>query len=191
MHYYIFFIFIFDETTLWWCSLSSCVVALNIFISLHSIPIKHIITNFQNDKVQLNNIRAKQGACLQLWKNSTSPRLSFFFFNFVLFSWYCTNLSPHWLMFLVWQKSEVKYYTGPMFTLHQINAFEDSEFLVMDMCCGDDGELIGEFTLENLRRNSGEEIDEVNALSLLVCYQWTAQIEMLAFTKTTTRVTST
>lgn len=115
----------------------------------------------------------------------------FFFFNFVLFSWYCTNLSPHWLMFLVWQKSEVKYYTGPMFTLHQINAFEDSEFLVMDMCCGDDGELIGEFTLENLRRNSGEEIDEVNALSLLVCYQWTAQIEMLAFTKTTTWVTST
>lgn len=94
-------------------------------------------------------------------------------------------------MFLVWQKSEVKYYTGPMFTLHQINAFEDSGFLVMDMCCGDDGELIGEFTLENLRRNSGEEIDEVNGLSLLVCYQWTAQIEMLVFTKTTTRVTST
>ncbi|XP_005729419.1 beta-carotene 15, 15-dioxygenase 2, like [Pundamilia nyererei] len=58
------------------------------------------------------------------------------------------------------KKSEVKYYTGPMFTLHQINAFEDSEFLVMDMCCGGDGELIGEFTLENLRRNSGEEIDE-------------------------------
>lgn len=85
MHYYIFFIFIFDETTLWWCSLSSCVVALNIFISLHSIPIKHIITNFQNDKVQLNNIRAKQGACLQLWKNSTSPRLSFFFLTLSCF----------------------------------------------------------------------------------------------------------
>ncbi|XP_030593065.1 beta,beta-carotene 9',10'-oxygenase-like [Archocentrus centrarchus] len=56
--------------------------------------------------------------------------------------------------------SEVKYCTAPMFTLHQINAFEDSGFLIMDMCCGDDGELIGEFTLENLRRNAGEEMDE-------------------------------
>lgn len=71
-------------------------------------------------------------------------------------------LSLHWLMLPVWQESEVKYCTAPMFTLHQINAFEDSGFLIMDMCCGDDGELIGEFTLENLRRHAGEEMDEVN-----------------------------
>ncbi|KAM9391492.1 beta-carotene 15, 15-dioxygenase 2, like [Pholidichthys leucotaenia] len=58
------------------------------------------------------------------------------------------------------KESEVKYCAAPMFTLHQINAYEDSGFLVMDMCCGDDGALIGEFTLENLRREAGEEIDK-------------------------------
>ncbi|XP_026177386.1 beta-carotene 15, 15-dioxygenase 2, like isoform X1 [Mastacembelus armatus] len=58
------------------------------------------------------------------------------------------------------KESEVRYRAAPMFTLHQINAFEDSGFLVMDMCCGDDGEVIGEFTLENLRRCSGEEVDK-------------------------------
>lgn len=60
----------------------------------------------------------------------------------------------------------MKYRAAPMFTLHQINAFEDNGFLVMDMCCGDDGEVIGDFTLENLRRDSGEEMDKVNAYSL-------------------------
>ncbi|XP_022056553.2 beta-carotene 15, 15-dioxygenase 2, like isoform X2 [Acanthochromis polyacanthus] len=58
------------------------------------------------------------------------------------------------------KRSEVKYRTAPMFTLHQINAFEDNGFLVMDMCCGDDGEIIADFTLENLRRDSGEEMDK-------------------------------
>lgn len=55
------------------------------------------------------------------------------------------------------------YRAAAMFTLHQINAFEENGFLVMDMCCGDNGEVIGDFTLENLRRESGEEIDKVNA----------------------------
>lgn len=36
----------------------------------------------------------------------------------------------------------------------------------MDMCCGDDGEVIGEFTLENVRRGTGDEMDKVNAYSL-------------------------
>uniref|UniRef100_A0A3Q4AQR4 Beta-carotene 15, 15-dioxygenase 2, like n=1 Tax=Mola mola TaxID=94237 RepID=A0A3Q4AQR4_MOLML len=57
-------------------------------------------------------------------------------------------------------KSEVKYRAAPMFTLHQINAFEDNGFLVMDMCCGDNGEVIADFTLENLRRASGEDMDK-------------------------------
>ena len=47
-----------------------------------------------------------------------------------------------------------------MFTLHQINAYEEGGCLVMDMCCGDDGAVIGDFTLENLRRG-GEELDKV------------------------------
>jgi len=54
----------------------------------------------------------------------------------------------------------VKFRGEPMFTLHQINAFEDGGFLVMDMCCGDDGTVIGDFTLDNLR-GSGEDIDKV------------------------------
>lgn len=65
----------------------------------------------------------------------------------------------------VLQESEVKYLAAPMFTLHQINAFEDNGFLVMDMCCGDDGEVIGDFTLENLRRKSGEEMDKVKTFN--------------------------
>ncbi|KAJ0019421.1 hypothetical protein NQD34_006990 [Periophthalmus magnuspinnatus] len=58
------------------------------------------------------------------------------------------------------KRSEVRYQCAPMFTLHQINAYEDDGFLVMDMCCGDDGELIGDFTLENIKRKSGEEMDK-------------------------------
>lgn len=82
------------------------------------------------------------------------------------------NLSPLVCLYLmvlgvcwVQQESEVRYLAAPMFTLHQINAFEDSGFLVMDMCCGDDGEIIGDFTLENLRRKSGEEMDKVNTFN--------------------------
>ncbi len=47
-----------------------------------------------------------------------------------------------------------------MFTLHQINAYEDNGYLIMDMCCGDDGSVIGDFTMENLQA-SGEELDKV------------------------------
>lgn len=63
------------------------------------------------------------------------------------------------------QESEVKYVAAPMFTLHQINAFEDNGFLVMDMCCGDDGEVIEDFTLENLRQESGAKLDKVNTIN--------------------------
>lgn len=48
-----------------------------------------------------------------------------------------------------------------MFTLHQINAYEEEGHLIMDMCCGDDGAVIGDFTIENLSKASGEELDKV------------------------------
>ena len=80
-------------------------------------------------------------------------------------------------MWPVQQESEVKYHAAPMFTLHQINAYEENGFLIMDMCCGDDGEVIGDFTLENLRRESGEEMDKVNYFSL----QWATQLDVLAY----------
>lgn len=78
----------------------------------------------------------------------------------------CMKWEPHYdtIFHLVnrhtGSRSEVKYRAEAMFTLHQINAFEDNGFLVMDMCCGDNGEVIGDFTLENLRRESGEEMDK-------------------------------
>lgn len=59
------------------------------------------------------------------------------------------------------------YRAAAMFTLHQINAFEENGFLVMDMCCGDNGEVIGDFTLENLRKESGEKIDKVRIHRLI------------------------
>lgn len=59
------------------------------------------------------------------------------------------------------QLIKTKYYSSAMFTLHQINAYEDNGYLIMDMCCGDDGSVIGDFTMENLHQASGEELDKV------------------------------
>lgn len=64
-------------------------------------------------------------------------------------------------MFSSLQLIKTKYYSNAMFTLHQINAYEDNGCLIMDMCCGDDGSVIGDFTMENLRQASGEELDKV------------------------------
>ncbi len=55
-----------------------------------------------------------------------------------------------------------------MFTLHQINAYEDNGYLIMDMCCGDDGNVIGDFTIENLQA-SGEELDKVTPSQFKAC----------------------
>lgn len=54
----------------------------------------------------------------------------------------------------------VKYYTKALSTFHQINAFEQDGFLMLDMCCSDDGESINNFLVQNLRQ-SGEALDEV------------------------------
>uniref|UniRef100_A0A673GQS8 Beta-carotene 15, 15-dioxygenase 2, like n=1 Tax=Sinocyclocheilus rhinocerous TaxID=307959 RepID=A0A673GQS8_9TELE len=58
------------------------------------------------------------------------------------------------------QLIKTKYYSSAMFTLHQLNAYEDNRYLIMDMCCGDDGNVIVDFTMENLWA-SGEELDKV------------------------------
>lgn len=52
------------------------------------------------------------------------------------------------------------YYTDPLSTFHQINAFEEDGFLVMDMCASDDGKAINNYNIQNLRQ-SGEALDEV------------------------------
>ncbi|XP_078028524.1 carotenoid-cleaving dioxygenase, mitochondrial isoform X2 [Epinephelus lanceolatus] len=61
--------------------------------------------------------------------------------------------------------SAVKYHAKAMATFHQINAFEEDGFLMVDLCCQDDGEAINNYLLQNLRK-SGEALDEVyNTLS--------------------------
>lgn len=54
----------------------------------------------------------------------------------------------------------MKYYTKALSTFHQINAFEQDGFLMLDMCCSDDGQAINNFLIQNLRQ-SGEGLDEV------------------------------
>ncbi|MFT7818525.1 beta,beta-carotene 9',10'-oxygenase-like isoform X2 [Arapaima gigas] len=61
--------------------------------------------------------------------------------------------------------SAVKYYTKPLSTFHQINAFEEDGFLMVDLCCADDGSAINNFLIQNLR-SSGEALDEMyNSMS--------------------------
>lgn len=63
-------------------------------------------------------------------------------------------------LFVLLQLSTIQYHTKPLSTFHQINAFEENGFLVMDMCCSDDGKAINNYMIQNLRK-SGEALDEV------------------------------
>lgn len=80
------------------------------------------------------------------------------------------------------QLLNTKYYSSAMFALHQINAYEENGYLIMDMCCGDDGNVIGEFTLENLKA-SGEELDKVMLSQSIGCQMMMMLIlQCVAFT---------
>ncbi|XP_026854363.2 beta,beta-carotene 9',10'-oxygenase [Electrophorus electricus] len=54
----------------------------------------------------------------------------------------------------------VKYHTRALATFHQINAFEQDGFLIVDMCCSDDGQAINNYFIQNLHK-SGEALDKV------------------------------
>uniref|UniRef100_A0A7N6B6D6 Carotenoid-cleaving dioxygenase, mitochondrial n=1 Tax=Anabas testudineus TaxID=64144 RepID=A0A7N6B6D6_ANATE len=56
--------------------------------------------------------------------------------------------------------SPVKYHTKALSIFHQINAFEEDGFLMLDMCCSDDGQAINNFLIQNLRK-SGDALDEM------------------------------
>ncbi|XP_019719756.1 beta,beta-carotene 9',10'-oxygenase-like isoform X1 [Hippocampus comes] len=61
--------------------------------------------------------------------------------------------------------SPMKYYAKAFANFHQINAFEEDGFLMMDLCCFDDGQALDIYFLQNLRK-SGEALDEVyNSMS--------------------------
>uniref|UniRef100_A0A8D3DS52 Beta-carotene oxygenase 2b n=1 Tax=Scophthalmus maximus TaxID=52904 RepID=A0A8D3DS52_SCOMX len=46
--------------------------------------------------------------------------------------------------------SSVKYLAKPLSTFHQINAYEEDGFLIIDMCASDDGQAINNYNLQNL-----------------------------------------
>ncbi|XP_011481062.1 beta,beta-carotene 9',10'-oxygenase [Oryzias latipes] len=56
--------------------------------------------------------------------------------------------------------SPIKYFAKALSTFHQINAFEEGGFLIIDMCASDDGRAITNYKVQNLRK-SGEALDEV------------------------------
>ncbi|XP_019719759.1 beta,beta-carotene 9',10'-oxygenase-like isoform X2 [Hippocampus comes] len=56
--------------------------------------------------------------------------------------------------------SPVRYYTKAFFNFHQINAFEEDGFFMLDLCCYGDGQALDIYYLQNLRK-SGEALDEV------------------------------
>ncbi|XP_051902546.1 carotenoid-cleaving dioxygenase, mitochondrial-like isoform X22 [Hippocampus zosterae] len=58
------------------------------------------------------------------------------------------------------EASPVKYYAKAFSNFHQINAFEESGFLILDLCCADDGKALDIYTLQNLRK-SGEALDKL------------------------------
>lgn len=60
------------------------------------------------------------------------------------------------------QASAVKYYAKAFSNFHQINAFEEAGFLILDLCCADDGKALDIYTLQNLRK-SGEALDKVSS----------------------------
>ncbi|XP_078389152.1 carotenoid-cleaving dioxygenase, mitochondrial isoform X1 [Cetorhinus maximus] len=53
-----------------------------------------------------------------------------------------------------------KYYTKAFSIFHHINAFEDNGFIVLDLCCFDDGNFVKIINLQNLRQ-TGEALDEI------------------------------
>ncbi|XP_064207562.1 carotenoid-cleaving dioxygenase, mitochondrial-like isoform X2 [Anguilla rostrata] len=54
----------------------------------------------------------------------------------------------------------VKYYTKAMLNFHQINAFEQDDFLLLDLCGSDDVVPIDTYLIQNLQK-SGEALDQL------------------------------
>ncbi|KAK5858365.1 hypothetical protein PBY51_002511 [Eleginops maclovinus] len=80
--------------------------------------------------------------------------------------------------------SPVKYHTKAISTFHQINAFEEDGFLMVDLCCADDGGAINDYLLQNLRK-SGEALDEVyNAICRAFPRRFVLPLQLTAETPT-------
>ncbi|KAM9497368.1 carotenoid-cleaving dioxygenase, mitochondrial-like isoform 2-T2 [Salvelinus alpinus] len=58
------------------------------------------------------------------------------------------------------QTNSVKFHTKALSVFHQINAYEEDGFLMLDMCCSDNGVALNNYLIQNLRK-SGEALDQV------------------------------
>lgn len=92
-------------------------------------------------KLLINQIRGKSFAGIMSWE----PKLNTVF---------------HVINKHTGKKHPVNFHTKAFSTFHQINAFEDQGCIVLDLCCQDNGEAVGLFELQNLRK-SGEALNEV------------------------------
>ncbi|ELW64254.1 Beta,beta-carotene 9',10'-oxygenase [Tupaia chinensis] len=52
------------------------------------------------------------------------------------------------------------YFSKPFLSFHQINAFEDQNCVVLDLCCQDNGRSLDVYQLQNLRK-AGEGLDQI------------------------------
>lgn len=77
-------------------------------------------------------------------------------------------IKQSWLAFTllincVFKVSSIKYLAKALSTFHQINAYEEDGFLILDMCASDDGQAIANYNIQNLRK-SGEALDKVSRI---------------------------
>lgn len=81
--------------------------------------------------------------------------------------WLCCVLNKVGLPSLFWSTvfkvSSIKYLAKALSTFHQINAYEEDSFLILDMCASDDGQAITNYNIQNLRK-SGEALDKVSRI---------------------------
>ncbi|XP_054854612.1 carotenoid-cleaving dioxygenase, mitochondrial [Eublepharis macularius] len=96
---------------------------------------------------------------INLWKLITAKSLGKSFLEAI--SWEPEHKTRfHVVNKLTGQVLPMRYYSKPLMSFHQINAFEDQGCVVLDLCCQDDGRAIDIFRLQNLRK-AGEALDQV------------------------------
>nr|XP_056716206.1 carotenoid-cleaving dioxygenase, mitochondrial [Euleptes europaea] len=102
---------------------------------------------------------------MNLWKIMTAKARGKSFYD--AFNWEPQrNTRFHVVNKLTGKVLPTQYYTKPLMSFHQINAFEDQGCIILDLCCQDDGGALDIYRLQNLRK-AGEALDKVfNSLSL-------------------------
>ncbi|XP_048368328.1 carotenoid-cleaving dioxygenase, mitochondrial isoform X3 [Sphaerodactylus townsendi] len=100
----------------------------------------------------------EQPVKINLWKLIAARSLGRSFLDAV--SWEPQhNTRFHVVEKLTGEVLATQYYTKPLLSFHQINAFEDQGCIVLDLCCQGDGGAMDIYRLHNLRK-TGEALDQ-------------------------------